>query len=70
MKPTIGRIVHYQCEKEGITAAIITAVEDEAGLPGQVALELFGNESIEKNINFIPFSEVPKNGHWNWPPKV
>lgn len=83
--PSIGRIVHYQSYGTPggeylpqPRAAIITAVPEllaeqpNSGPDGYVpAVDLcvlnpqgfFFNEKV-------PYSEEPKPGHWNWPPRV
>jgi hypothetical protein len=73
MKPSIGRVVHYQkygtpkgehpCEP---SPAIITKVLNEETLECQ----LFVMNTNGVYFNPTPFSEEPKAGHWNWPPKV
>lgn len=70
-KPSIGRIVHYQSYGtpggEYLSeprAAIITDVLDDemVGLCILNPSGLFFTEAV--------YSEPPKPGHWNWPPKV
>ena len=72
MEPSIGRIVHYQSygtpNGEFLPeprAAVIT----EVGVNGQVALCVLNPTGVYFNPS-IPFSEEPKPGHWNWPPRV
>lgn len=71
MTPTVGRIVHYQSYGTPggeflpePRAAIITAVmtHSTVGLAVLNPSGLFFNE-------YVPFSEVPAPGHWNWPPR-
>lgn len=74
MKPTVGRIVHYQSHgspdgshKSQPRAAIVTEVpEDKEGAVGLCVLNPTG-QYFNQNV---PYSEEPKAGHWNWPPKV
>ena len=79
MKPSIGRIVHYQSYGTPggeylpePRAAIITQVNcnheahDTNGLCGLAILNptgMFFNAAV-------PYSETPTPGHWNWPPRV
>ena len=70
--PSVGRVVHYQSYGTPggeylpePRAAIISEVQSE-DLVGLVVLSptgLFFNRDV-------PFSEEPKPGHWNWPPRV
>ena len=70
--PSVGRVVHYQSYGTPggeylpePRAAIISEVQSE-DLVGLVVLNptgLFFNRDV-------PFSEEPKPGHWNWPPRV
>lgn len=70
--PSVGRVVHYQSYgtpggeyRPEPRAAIISEVQSE-DLVGLVVLNptgLFFNRDV-------PFSEEPKPGHWNWPPRV
>ena len=70
MKPTVGRIVHFHFDKgqgeEPPIAAIITVVEDGSTA---VRLSLFNGEGSVIPRHSVPFSETPKPGHWNWPPR-
>lgn len=79
MKPSIGRIVHYQAYgtpvdpsgkaayKPEPRAAIVTEVCDDSneavGLAVLTPQGMFFNRSV-------PYSEEPKPGHWSWPPRV
>ena len=68
MKPSIGRIVHYQPtgnEPETV-AAIITAVRDS----GAVNLAAFLPSAEYFKVVDVPYSETPKSGCWSWPPRV
>lgn len=72
-KPSIGRIVHYQRygtpggeHKAEPSPAIITAINDVATQQCQ----LFVMTPNGVYHNNTPYSEEPKPGHWNWPPRV
>ncbi len=74
MNPTIGRIVHYQSYGTPggeflpePRAAIITEVSD--ALPGLVGLCVL-NPTGQFFNRGVPYSEIPKPGHWNWPPRT
>jgi hypothetical protein len=72
-KPSIGRIVHYQSYGTPggeylpePRAAVITTVGRNGSSVGLCILNptgMFFNTDV-------PFSETPKPGHWNWPPRV
>jgi hypothetical protein len=69
MKPTIGRIVHYQRygspggeHKAEPSPAIVTHVYED-GLTCQ--LTVFNPNGVY--MNKTPFAETPTPGHWNWP---
>lgn len=71
--PSVGRIVHYQRygtpngeHKSEPSAAIITQVTDAESKTCQ----LFVMNPNGLYFNNTPYSDVPKAGHWNWPPKV
>ena len=72
MKPTIGRIVHYQSYGTPggeflpePRAAVVTEVapDDSIGVCVLNPQGLFFNRGIK-------FAEVPTPGCWNWPPRV
>ncbi|WP_427017854.1 hypothetical protein ACQCSX_04365 [Pseudarthrobacter sp. P1] len=70
--PTIGRTVHYQSygtpggeHLPEPRAAIITAVHS----PDDVALAVLNPTGLFFSLD-VPFSESPKAGHWNWPPRA
>ena len=72
-KPTINRSVHYQAygtpngEHPSVPrAAIITEVTDET--KGIVSLAVFNPTGLFFNCN-VEYSETPKPGCWNWPPR-
>lgn len=77
MKPTIGRIVHYQSygtpNKEYLPlprAAVITdVIESTCAGYNLVSLCVLNPTGMFFNVN-VPYSEEPKPGHWNWPPRV
>jgi hypothetical protein len=83
MKPTVGRIVHYQAygtpggEHPSLPrAAIITAVhhqpktdtEEPGPLSSSVDLCVL-NPTGQFFNQGVPFSETPKPGCWSWPPR-
>ena len=81
MKPTIGRIVHYQSYGTPggeylpePRAAVITEVGHAQLLPGAELTEVVGLCVLNPTGQFfnqrVPFADVPTPGHWNWPPKV
>lgn len=72
MTPTVGRVVHYQSYGTPggeflpePRAAIITSV----GVVGQVSLAVLNPTGMFFNES-VAFSEEPKSGHWNWPPRA
>ena len=72
IKPTVGRIVHYQSygspngEHASLPrAAIITEVTSDTSV-GLCVLNPTGQYFNRET----PYSETPKPGHWNWPPRV
>lgn len=71
-KPSIGRIVHYQAygtpggEHPSVPrAAIIT----EVGHDGEVGVCVMNPTGLFLNRG-VKYSETPKPGCWNWPPRV
>jgi hypothetical protein len=68
IKPTVGRDVHFQSYNENGEchyAAKVTQVNED----GTLELATFGPNSLYFQHK-VPYSEVPKAGHWNWPPRV
>lgn len=72
MKPSIGRMVHYHRygspggeHKPEPSPAVITKINDEA----TSRVQLFVMNPNGLYFNDTPYSEEPKPGHWNWPPK-
>lgn len=76
-KPTVGRTVHYHSFgtpggefKPLPRAAIITETHAEnPDIPddGTVAVCVLNPGGVF--FNRVSFSETPKPGHWNWPPR-
>ncbi len=71
-KPSIGRTVHYQRygspggeHKAEPSPAVITQVHADG-----TTCQLFVMNPNGLYFNTTPYSEEPKPGHWNWPPKV
>lgn len=80
MKPSIGRIVHYQSYGTPggeylpePRAAVITDVSDSFGTSEhpetRVGLCVL-NPTGMFFTRGVRFAEEPKPGHWNWPPRV
>lgn len=79
--PSVGRIVHYH---DGTAAdpqaAIIIAVHSAERAAERwpdltashlVSLTVFAaDRTAPYSIEPIPYSEEPKAGHWNYPPRV
>ncbi|AMM44276.1 hypothetical protein KITKAT_13 [Arthrobacter phage Kitkat] len=84
-QPSVGRIVHYSTKGwaavEGsplndvgkVIPAVITEVKDEEGhvdlhllYPHSVGEEWVTHSEIHTGY---PYSETPRIGHWNWPPR-
>lgn len=81
-KPSVGRVVHVQDSAMPFDvvepmAAIITQLAPTYDSEGKtpegkmLPVDLFVLKPT--GIAFwqeVPFSDVPKPGHWNWPPRV
>ena len=72
MTPTVGRIVHYHSygtpggEFQPLPrAAIVTQVHANGSTVGLCAVNPTGLFFHPE----CPYSEEPKPGHWNWPPR-
>lgn len=72
-KASIGRVVHYHRygspggeHKPEPSPAIITKVNNEETQQCQ----LFVMNPNGLYFNDTPYSEEPKPGHWNWPPRI
>lgn len=72
VKPTVGRVVHLWGPGQTVLsvsdtpqAALIVAVRDS----GRVNLVAFGATGVPLGRLNIPYSDVPKAGHWTWPAK-
>lgn len=69
----LGGMVHYQKygtpggeHKSEPSPAVITQILDH--LNGDVMLFVMNPNGVY--FNKTPYSDVPKPGHWNWPPRV
>ncbi|QUU29291.1 hypothetical protein SEA_SLIMJIMMY_90 [Mycobacterium phage SlimJimmy] len=76
MEPSVGRIVHYQSYGTPggeylpePRAAIITKVYEDDNGAREVALAVFNPTGMFFN-QLVPYSQEPKPGHWNWPPRA
>lgn len=78
-RPYLGCIVHfYHAGAERSFVAIVTGTVNE-GLPIRAPMRAnlrvdwdcsgFGRDAGEW-IPAVPFSDLPKGGHWSWPPRV
>lgn len=73
--PTTGRIVHFQSPSDTVTkpyAALVidTYTADNATDEQKRSADLHvWGSSGEFTVALAPFSEEPKPGHWNWPPR-
>ncbi len=70
-KPTIGRIVHYQ--SFGTPGAEYTSQPRAAVITQVLAGDSVGLCILNPTGQFfnpnVPFSDTPKPGCWNWPPR-
>ncbi|SHT53485.1 Uncharacterised protein [Mycobacteroides abscessus subsp. abscessus] len=65
MKPSIGRIVHYQHNGAEPLPAIVVAVDGD-----RVDLTWFGPFGLTSFRRGVEYSEAPKVNYWSWPPRV
>lgn len=67
-KPTVGRIIHYTPVRgNSAWAAVIVLVHPT----GSVNLRVFSPTSADVGLlTEVPFSGVPKEGCWTWPPRL
>lgn len=70
MAPSVGRIVHYQSfgtpggEFDSVPrAAVVAEVHED----NEVTVCVLNPSGIF--FNRVKYSEDPKPGHWNWPPR-
>ena len=73
MKPTVGRIVHYQPKTvvQQAWAAIIVGVNPGAST-GELTVNLHVYANHEHGSHFmqdVPYAETPTRSHWSWPPR-
>ena len=75
MRPTVGRIVHYQSYGTPggeflpeARAAIIASVEAFEPENGMVSIVVFNPTGLF--FNTVGYAETPTPGCWNWPPRV
>jgi hypothetical protein len=75
-RPSVGRVVHYQSYgtpggeyQPKPRAAVVTEVDDETSETSSVGLCIL-NPTGMFFTQHVQFSEQPKPGHWNWPPRV
>jgi hypothetical protein len=64
---TVGRSVHYHTSDvaEPYSATVTKLNED-----GSVGLAIFDpSAALVKFKQSVGYSDSPKGGHWNWPPK-
>lgn len=73
MQPSIGRIVHYQAYgtpggefQSRPRAAVVVDVHDAAA--GDITVCVLNPSGIF--FNRVQYSEDPRPGCWNWPPRV
>jgi hypothetical protein len=73
MQPTIGRSVHFQSygqpndDREMVTrAALVVAIDPDNS---SCSLCVFSTSGMYFR-HHVRFSEEPKLGCWNWPPRV
>jgi hypothetical protein len=71
MKPTVGRVVHYQnYGREEGTLSPLAAIVTETYEDDEMEVALFVLYPADHFFRqHVPFSEIPKLAHWNWPPR-
>jgi hypothetical protein len=77
VKPTVGRIVHYQSfgtpggeYLPAPRAAVVTDVHENGPEPKRTVVSLcILNPTGMFFTADVPHSEEPTPGHWNWPPR-
>lgn len=70
IKPTVGRTVHYQ--RYGTPGG-----EHQSKPSPAIIVEVFENDECQLFVmnpngvyfNRTPYSDTPRPGHWNWPPR-
>ncbi len=67
-KVTIGRIVHYNVLVHDESLRALAAIVTHVYRDGSVSLCIFGRDT-NTHEDFVAFSDSPKAGHWNWPPR-
>lgn len=68
MKPSIGRIVHYQIDEVDQPAATVPAIVNSINGDGSLNLTCFYPLNIRYERH-VKQSDTPKLNHWNWPPR-
>ena len=63
MQPTVGRIVHVGVNP---CAALIVAVKDG----GVCNLVMWGYDGVSGVLSDFPYSTLPSDTGWSWPPRA
>ena len=63
MKPSIGRIVHYNSKNGTCAALVINVQSDEL-----IDLQVFDRDGSTRHVTSVEQGETL--GMWNWPPRV